>query len=131
MLPANGENLPGRHEKFRLCRASRDSAFYCSGAVTLAPVQVQVHQTADQAPLSEGLNMKKLLGLLAFMLAFAPLAHAQDHDAGPFGHPDARNDRQVQPHERDIDHHRLVVRHARHAKHEVDHRRPRAGDHKK
>ena len=73
--------------------------------------------------------MKKLLGLVAFILAFAPLAHAQGNDAGPFGHPDARNDRQMQSHERDV-HHRAVARHAHHVKHDADHRRPRPVDHK-
>ena len=68
--------------------------------------------------------MKKLLGLVAFILAFAPLAQAQGNDAGPFGHPDARNDRQVQSHERDIHHPGPVVMHMRHTKHHVNHSHP-------
>ncbi|NMM38492.1 MAG: hypothetical protein HHJ09_13505 [Glaciimonas sp.] len=37
--------------------------------------------------------MKKLLGIAAFILAFSPLAQAQNSGAGLAGHPDARNDR--------------------------------------
>jgi len=76
--------------------------------------------------------MKKLLGLVAFILAFSPLAQAQDN-SDLRGHPDARNDRQMQSHERDV-HHRVVARHMRHVKHDMDHRmdhrHPRRADHK-
>ncbi|OOG58684.1 hypothetical protein [Polaromonas sp. C04] len=74
--------------------------------------------------------MKKLLGLVAFVLASAPLAYAQAQDNPDLrGHPDARNDRQMQSHEREA-HHRVVAIHAHHVKHDVDHRRPRPVDHK-
>ncbi|MDR3454253.1 MAG: hypothetical protein P4L96_15905 [Rhodoferax sp.] len=59
--------------------------------------------------------MKKLLALAAFILAFAPLAQAQD--AGPYGHPEARNDRSMQSMERDMHQHRAPAKHMRHMKH--------------
>ncbi|AIY39192.1 hypothetical protein LT85_0032 [Collimonas arenae] len=38
--------------------------------------------------------MKKLLGIAALLVAFAPFAHAQSDAASVLaGHPDARNDR--------------------------------------
>ena len=63
--------------------------------------------------------MKKLLGIVALLLAFAPFAQAQNSGAGLPGHPDARNDRRIESSERrTIAHHdRGVAKHMRHVKH--------------
>ncbi len=39
--------------------------------------------------------MKKLLSLAALLIAFSPLAQAQERSLGLTHHPEARNDRQV------------------------------------
>ena len=62
--------------------------------------------------------MKQLLALAAFVVAFAPLAHAQDN-AAQYGHPDALNDRPVEMHEHAMarhEHHKMHHE-AHHAKH--------------
>lgn len=41
-------------------------------------------------------DMKKLLSLAALLLACIPGAYAQNNGAGLAGHPDARNDRQME-----------------------------------
>ncbi|NMM09496.1 MAG: hypothetical protein HHJ16_04400 [Polaromonas sp.] len=40
--------------------------------------------------------MKKLIGIAALVLAFTPFAQAQTNTGALAGHPDARNDRQVE-----------------------------------
>lgn len=59
--------------------------------------------------------MKKLLGIAALILAFSPLAQAQNSGAGLAGHPDARNDRQMEPHDHGSTTHRM--KHMHHHKH--------------
>ncbi len=54
--------------------------------------------------------MKKILALAAFVVAFAPLAHAQDN-AAQYGHPDALNNRPVEMHEH------AMMRHEHHKMH--------------
>jgi Ni/Co efflux regulator RcnB len=72
--------------------------------------------------------MKKLLGIAAFILALAPLAQAQDSPAALAGHPDARNDRNVQSEKTMVHHDRAGAKHMRHAKrHHAKHHR--AGKH--
>jgi hypothetical protein len=59
--------------------------------------------------------MKTLLGIAALILAFSPLAQAQNTGAGLAGHPDARNDRQMESPA-----HRTAaprLKHLHHAKH--------------
>jgi len=69
--------------------------------------------------------MKKLLGIAALILAFSPLAQAQNNSDALSGHPDARNDRQMESHDRRtvVHHDRKRVKHVRHAKpvHHVKH----------
>ncbi|MGV8893663.1 MAG: hypothetical protein ACOH2K_12125 [Burkholderiaceae bacterium] len=62
--------------------------------------------------------MKKLLGIAALVLAFTPLAQAQNGGDGLAGHPDARNDRTVEAQgSKTIVHHKhAVAKHVRHVK---------------
>ncbi len=62
--------------------------------------------------------MKKLIGIAALILAFTPFAQAENNMGEMPGHADARNDRQVESHDRGAiqrsDH--VDARHVRHAK---------------
>lgn len=49
--------------------------------------------------------MKQLFALAAFVVAFAPLAHAQSNNAAQYGYPDAINDRPVEMHGHAMMHH--------------------------
>jgi hypothetical protein len=64
--------------------------------------------------------MKKLLGIAALILAFSPLAQAQNNGAKLSGHPDARNNQDGAKHMRHVKHHHVkhhyVTRH-RHVVH--------------
>ena len=58
--------------------------------------------------------MKKLFGIAALLLAFTPFAQAQNSGDPLAGHPDARNDRQVEPAKQEpVAHHRKPVKHHR------------------
>ena len=63
--------------------------------------------------------MKKLLGIAALILAFSPFAQAQNNNEELSGHPDARNDRNMESHDRRtvVHHHRKTVKHMRHERH--------------
>ncbi|MFC3106717.1 hypothetical protein ACFQAT_27425 [Undibacterium arcticum] len=67
----------------------------------------------------EGLKMKNLLGIATLILAFTPLAQAQNSGAGLPGHPDARNDRQIESNDRgtNVHHDHEGAKHVRHAMH--------------
>ncbi|HWW07114.1 hypothetical protein [Collimonas sp.] len=64
---------------------------------------------------TEGINMKKLFGIAALLLALTPFAQAQNMGDPLAGHPDARNDRQVETAKPEAaKHHGKAVKH--HAK---------------
>lgn len=69
--------------------------------------------------------MKKILSIAALILAFSPLAQAQNNGEGLSGHPDARNDRQMESQDRgNTVHHRVKhVRHAKQVRHVKHHHR--------
>ncbi|WP_139217255.1 hypothetical protein [Collimonas sp. OK607] len=53
---------------------------------------------------TEGINMKKLFGIAALLFALTPFAQAQNSGDPLAGHPDARNDRQMETHPGDYKH---------------------------
>ncbi|WP_211467983.1 hypothetical protein [Collimonas silvisoli] len=56
--------------------------------------------------------MKKLFGITALLFALTPFAQAQNAGDPLAGHPDARNDRQVETQkEKPVAHHRKAVKH--------------------
>jgi hypothetical protein len=83
----------------------------------ISPAAFIRHPAADadcKTQSTEGINMKKLFGIAALLLALTPFAQAQTGDPLA-GHPDARNDRAVETAKPEAPmHHRKAVKH--HAK---------------